>query len=263
MFRQLNRLKEVRYENLPLESQGGRHQEVEVVANLYDENGQPVIQCNIRDITARKRAEEHVQLLIAEVNHRAKNLLAVVQAVAHQTAKYSVPATFAARLSDRIDGLAASQDLLVKNLWNGVEIAELVEVQLAHFSDLIGSRVLIDGPRLQLTLAAAQGIGMALHELTTNAAKYGALSNADGQVRIAWQAVATAAGPTFWMSWLEDGGPTVVPPTRKGFGQIVIGPMAEAAVDGIVEIVFGESGLSWTLTAPVENALASTAGKAQ
>ena len=263
MFRQLNRSKEVRYENLPLESQGGRHQEVEVVANLYDENGQPVIQCNIRDITARKRAEEHVQLLIAEVNHRAKNLLAVVQAVAHQTAKYSVPATFAARLSDRIDGLAASQDLLVKNLWNGVEIAELVEVQLAHFSDLIGSRVLIDGPRLQLTLAAAQGIGMALHELTTNAAKYGALSNENGQVRIAWQAVATAAGPTFWMSWVENGGPTVVPPTRKGFGQIVIGPMAQAAVDGIVEIVFGECGLSWTLTAPVENALASTAGKAQ
>ena len=122
MFRKLRRTNQVRYENLPLESQDGRHQDVEVVANLYDENGRRVIQCNIRDITERKRSEEHVKLLMAEVNHRAKNLLAVVQAVAHQTAKYGDPATFVARLSDRIDGLAAGQDLLVKNQWQGVEV---------------------------------------------------------------------------------------------------------------------------------------------
>ena len=93
-----------------------------------------------------RRSEEHVKLLMAEVNHRAKNLLAVVQAFAHQTAKYGDPSTFAARLSDRIDGLAAGQDLLVKNQWQGVEVADLVEAQLAHFKDLIGTRVLIDGP---------------------------------------------------------------------------------------------------------------------
>ena len=254
MVRNLKRTNHVRYEDLPLESREGRHQEVEVVANLYDENGSSVIQCNIRDITERKRNEEHVKLLMAEVNHRAKNLLAVVQAIAHQTAKYGEPESFAARLSDRIDGLAAGQDLLVRNLWQGVEVADLVEAQLAHFKDLIGTRVLIAGPRARLTMTAAQGIGMALHELATNAAKYGALSNLDGRVRIAWQ-VTAAAKPAFSMSWLEDGGPKVAAPTRKGFGQIVIGRMAEAAVDGVAEIVFREKGLSWSLSAPVENTL--------
>jgi two-component sensor histidine kinase len=257
MVQNLKRANQVRYENLPLESREGRHQEVEVVANLYEENGRPVIQCNIRDISERRRIEEHVKLLTAEVNHRAKNLLAVTQAVAHQTAKYGDPATFMERLSDRIDGLAAGQDLLVKSLWQGVEVADLVEAQLAHFKDLIGTRVLIEGPRVLLTMAAAQGIGMALHELATNAAKYGALSNLEGQVRITWQ-ITSVPKAAFSMSWLEVGGPKVAAPTRKGFGQIVIGRMAEAAVDGTAEIVFREKGLSWSLSAPVENTLASS-----
>jgi len=210
------------------------------------------------DITERKRIEEHNKLLMAEVNHRAKNLLAVVQALAQQTARHSDPAVFVERLSERIAGLAASQDLLVRNQWSGVDVADLVQVQLSHFKDLIGTRVLIEGQRvLTLNMSAAQGIGMALHELATNAAKYGALSNLDGQVRITWQIIA-GAKPAFLISWQEDGGPFVTAPTRKGFGQVVIGGMAEAAVEGRAEIVFRESGLSWTLRAPVENALALT-----
>lgn len=259
MFRRLQCSCEVRYENLPFVAHGGRQQEVEVVANLYDENGQPVIQCNIRDITDRKRSEEHVKLLMAEVNHRAKNLLAVVQAFARQTAKYGDPATFLTRLFDRIDGLAAAQDLMVTNNWHGVEVADIVEAQLSHFKDLIGTRVLIEGPRgLALNISAAQGIGMALHELATNAAKYGALSNFDGQVRITW-GITTTAMPTFSISWLEEGGPRVAAPTRKGFGHVVIGRMAEFAVEGRATIDFRESGLSWTLCAPTASALAFTA----
>jgi len=255
MVSRLKQANELRYENLPLETRDGRHRNLEIVANLYDEDGRPVIQCSIRDITERMRTEEHVKLLMAEVNHRAKNLLAVVQAVAHQTAKHGDPASFAARLSDRIEGLAASQDLLVKNQWQGIEVADVVEAQLAHFKDLIGTRVLIEGPRARLAMAAAQGIGMALHELVTNAAKYGALSNLVGKVRIAWH-ISSTAHPAFSMSWLEDGGPKVAPPTRNGFGQIVIGRMAEAAVEGVAEIVYRERGLSWILSAPVENMLA-------
>jgi two-component sensor histidine kinase len=235
-----------------------------VVANLYDENGRAVIQCNIRDITERKRVEEHNKLLMAEINHRSMNLLAVVQAVAHQTARTGDPATFVARLFDRIDGLAASQDLLIKNQWEGVDLADLVEAQLAHFKDLIGARVMRDGPPVRLTPAAAQGIGMALHELATNAGKYGALSNNDGRVHISWQ-FGTANEPVFLMSWLEEGGPTVALPTRKGFGQMVIGRMVEAAVDGTAEVDYRESGFFWRLSAPLagtlqKGRLASSAG---
>jgi PAS domain S-box-containing protein len=258
MIAELNRTNQIRYEDLPLESRTGRHQEVEVIANMYNEGERPVIQCNIRDITERKRAEEHVKMLMAEVNHRAKNLLAVVQAVANQTAKEGTPATFSARLSERIVALAAGQDLLVRNQWQGVELSELIVSQLDHFRGLIGTRVLLDGPAAELTPDAAQGIGMALHELGTNAAKYGALSKGDGQVLIGWRITGEVA-PQFSMSWLERGGPKLIMPTRVGFGQTVIGRMAQAAVQGAAEIKFAETGLSWSLSAPAENVLTKSA----
>ena len=157
------------------------------------------------------------------------------------------------RLSERIQGLAANQHLLVKNEWLGVEVADLVTAQLAHFSDLIGTRVLLDGPPVRLKPAVAQGIGMALHELATNAAKYGALSNGEGRVRVTWRLA--AKNPAFFMSWVEEGGPKVVPPTRKGFGQMVIGRMVEAAVEGTAKIEYPESGFSWSLSAPFADML--------
>ena len=258
MFATLKRTDEVRYDNLPLEGAAGQRHEVEVVANLYDENGRSVIQCNIRDITERKRSEEHVRLLMAEVNHRAKNLLAVVQVVAQQTAKLGDPATFATRLSDRIGGLAAGQDLLVKTEWHGIEMSDLIEAQLAHFHELLGTRILAKGPPLRLGPAAAQGIGMALHELATNAAKYGALSNRAGKVHIDWR-LSGDREPMFSMSWRESEGPKVEVPTRKGFGQIVIGRMAEGAVNGSAAIDFREGGICWNLTARAEDVAAAAA----
>ncbi len=254
MIQNLKRTSQVRYDDLPLESQKGQHREVEVVANLYNESGRPVIQCNIRDITDRKRTEEHVKMLIAEVNHRAKNLLAVVQAVAQQSAKHGDAETAAARLCKRIGALSAGQDLLVKNHWLGVDVSDLIEAQLAHFKDLFGTRVLLNGPAAQLRADAAQGIGMALHELATNAAKYGALSNGEGRVHINWQVTADT-DPKFLMSWQEDGGPKVAVPVRGGFGQIVIGRLAEAAVQGIAEINYAAAGVSWKLSAPMKAAL--------
>ena len=206
------------------------------------------------DITARKRAEQHALLLMAEVNHRAKNLLGVIQAMIRQTARHGDPETFVARVSERVIGLAASHDLLVENQWQGVDVAELVTGQLAHFKDLIGTRVLLDGPPARLSAAAAQGIGMALHELATNAGKYGALSNREGRVCISWRVNANGE-QGFSMCWLEDGGPPVATPTRHGFGQMIIGPMAGAAVHGVAEILFHPSGIAWTLSAPIAGAI--------
>jgi two-component sensor histidine kinase len=158
-------------------------------------------------------------------------------------------------LSDRIAGLAAGQDLLVKTEWQGIQMSDLVRAQLAHFRELIGTRVLLEGPPARLAAASAQGIGMALHELATNAAKYGALSNREGKVYVRWRLTADH-DPIFSMSWLEQGGPKVQTPTRKGFGQVVIGRMAEAAVNGHADIEFREDGLFWKLSAPAGDVIA-------
>ncbi len=207
------------------------------------------------DITERKRAEEHTLLLVGEINHRAKNLLGVVQAIIRQTARRGDPETFVARLSERVNGLSSSHDLLAENQWQGVGVADLVTGQLAGFTDIIGTRVLLDGPPVLLSAAAAQGIGMALHELATNAGKYGALSNPEGRVLISWR-LSGDEKEAFGMSWIEEGGPAVVTPDRKGFGHLVMGAMAAASVQGTAEVVFHATGIAWNLSAPI----ASTVG---
>jgi two-component sensor histidine kinase len=199
----------------------------------------------IADITERKEREEKEYLLMREVNHRAKNMLSVVDSIAHHTAAKN-PKDFVERFSQRIQALSANQDLLVRNEWKGVEIEELVHAQLAHFTDLIGSRIAVHGPKLHLNAASAQAIGLALHELATNAGKYGALSRTAGHVDIRWG----SDGNTLAMSWTEHGGPPVSAPRRRGFGTIVMDTMAERSVDGTVDLDYASSGLSWRLTCP-------------
>jgi two-component sensor histidine kinase len=205
------------------------------------------------DITERKEREEKEHLLMREVNHRAKNMLSVVDAIAHQTATRN-PEDFVERFSERIQALSANQDLLVRNEWNGVEVEDLVRAQLALFADLIGSRIGVHGPKLRFNAASAQAIGLALHELATNAGKYGALSMDKGRVYVAWGTV----DDTFAMSWTEREGPPVSPPKRRGFGTIVMEAMAERSVDGTVGLDYAPSGLTWRLTCPVLNVLERT-----
>jgi two-component sensor histidine kinase len=204
----------------------------------------------VQDITERKEREEKEHLLMREINHRAKNMLSVVDAIAHQTATRN-PEDFIERFSERIQALSANQDLLVRNEWNGVEIADLARAQLAHFADLIGSRIAVRGPGLRLKAAAAQAIGLALHELATNAGKYGALSTDAGRVDIRWG----INGDTLVMNWTEHEGPPVSAPKRRGFGTIVMETMAERSVDGKVDLDYAPAGLTWRLTCPAANAL--------
>ncbi len=201
----------------------------------------------VTDITERKRYEEHIELLLHEVNHRSKNLLALVQAVARQTAA-SRPNDFIARFGERIRAMAAAQDLLVRNEWRGVDLADLVRSQLAHFEDLIGTRIEIGGPPLLLSASAAQTLGMALHELATNAGKYGSLSNAEGRVAIEWTLEPLeAGGENFAIGWSERGGPAVTEPVRSGFGKTVICSVAGSSLDALVDFTFSPEGLKWRL----------------
>ncbi len=218
-------------------------------------DGRPirVFAANI-DITERKQSEEQRKILMAEINHRSKNLLAVVQAIVNQSARYAEPHAFAHTLSLRLQGLSASQDLLSRNNWRGIEISELVSAQIAHFKDIVGTRIVVEGPPAQLTAAGAQAIGMALHELATNAVKHGSLASETGRVRICWS-VAGKPDPMFSIHWTEEGGSAVSAPSRKGFGHLVTGSLAEAALNGKVVLDFRESGLTWQLSALAADAL--------
>jgi PAS domain S-box-containing protein len=208
----------------------------------------------VEDISARKRAEEQVHLLMREANHRAKNMLGLVQIIARHTAAGN-PEDFVGRFTERIQALAANQDLLARNHHQGADLEDLVRTHLAHFADLVGSRITAIGPRLDLTAAAAQAIGLALHELATNAGKYGALSTDVGRVEIGW----AMTNDTFIMSWTERNGPLVRPPERKGFGSMVIDSMARRTFGGEVQLDYAPSGLAWRLTCPAANALERTA----
>ena len=203
------------------------------------------------DITERKQREDQIGLLMREVNHRAKNLLAIVQSVAFHTARTADPNDFANRFSDRIQALAANQDLLVNSQWLGVELSALVRVQLAHFQELIGRRVTIDGPPMRISPSAAQCIGMALHELATNAGKYGALSNDAGKVQIVWSIGRDGAGKEcFYLDWTESGGPSVQAPTKCGFGTTVISVVPKKQLKAEVIHEYEPTGVSWSLTCP-------------
>src|SRR5215469_2396567 len=185
-----------------------------------------------QDITERKEREEERRereerehLLMRETNHRAKNMLSVVDAIAHQTAA-KTPEDFIERFSERIQALSANQDLLIRNSWHWVEAEDLFRAQLSPFADHIGSRIVMRGPKLRFNAASAQAIGLALHELATKAGKYGALSTDAGRVDVSW----SIAGGTLTMSWIERDGPPVSEQRRRGFGTIVMETMAQRSV---------------------------------
>jgi PAS domain S-box-containing protein len=226
---------------------------VDIMLSPIEIEQRRVVLAVVRDITERKRAEAQVQLLLREVNHRAKNILSVVQAMAQRTAASSSQ-EFISRLSERIRGLSASNDLLVRNQWQNVPLAELVRSQLAHFGDLLENRIAVRGPDLRIKAAAAQVVGMALHELATNAGKYGALSTDTGRVEIVWrlERAGGAGAPTFTMEWSENGGPTVVTPTRRGFGWSVLCELTKASLGADVTLEYPPTGVIWRLGCPAD-----------
>ena len=206
---------------------------------------------------AHKQAEAQIRLLMNEVNHRSKNLLSVVTAIAQQTA-VSNPQEFVKKFSSRVQALAVNHDLLVKSQWRSIDAFELISGQLAHFGDLVGSRILYDGPPIRMSAAAAQSIGMAVHELSTNTVKYGALSGKEGRIKIAWEIDSSGAEPAFSISWTERDGPPILAPSHRGFGTTVVTKMVEMSLDGETVLDYSSAGLIWRLACPLKNILEGT-----
>ncbi|GGC63078.1 sensor histidine kinase [Chelatococcus reniformis] len=235
-------------------AEGVRWWDIHVEPTFGDEGVR--LYCAAVDITELKQGEQRLRFLMREVTHRSKNMLAVIQAMARQTAagSGSLP-EFLHRFGDRLQSLSASQDLLVQETGAGVPLAVLIRSQLGHAADLIGGQIRLDGPPVTLGGDAIQHLGLALHELATNAAKYGSLSTPDGRVNIDWSVEAATEGDRFRMSWREEGGPPVAPPSRRGFGQVVIERTVARTLAGEVELRYAPEGVHWTLDAPADNVL--------
>ena len=227
------------------------------------ENGEPDYFISvIVNISEQKDAEAHRDLLMHELAHRSKNQLAVVQAIAGQSARHAVSLdAFRKDLTARIQGIAASTDLLVRQGWESVSLRELIWRQLEPFG-ANDDRLLCDGPDILLTPDAAQAMGLALHELATNCVKYGAWSLIAGAVQVSWALERDGAEtPHLRVSWTEHGGPLVSPPARKGFGRVMIEQMVAQKLGGRAEMSFAPQGLSWTLVAPAIHVLERRGGE--
>jgi PAS domain S-box-containing protein len=205
----------------------------------------------IRNITERKETQERQKFLMHELAHRVKNKLAIIQAMVRQTARGSTSVEdFQQRITDRIQGLAVSTDLLVAQNWTGASLAELVNRHVEPFSH-DAARLICGGPEIRIDAEAAQALGLSLHELATNSVKHGAWSTPSGIVTIRWVVESDGTGALFLrLSWMERGGPVVTEPARKGFGQTVIQHMVAQRLSARVDIAFAPEGLSWTVHVP-------------
>ena len=199
-----------------------------------------------RDITRQKRAEAQVIVLAREAEHRAKNLLANVRSMVHLS-QSDTPEGLRKAIEGRIEALANVHSLFVQSRWEGAELGRLVEQELSPYSSRGRRRARIEGPSTMLNPELAQAMAIALHELATNAAKYGALSVADGYVRVEWS---HAADRRLVLRWTEAGGPPVKPPTRSGFGTNVMDAMLRGHLKGEVRLDWRAEGLACEIVIP-------------
>ena len=153
---------------------------------------------------------------------------------------------FQERFLARLQAYAATYDALVKREWQGANFDESIKVQLSPLLPKAGDRYTADGPDLLIAPAAAESIGLALHELGTNALKYGALSNETGHVRIGWRVEPSGQQRSIVMEWQESGGPTITQPITRGFGSVVVTDLVEHRTDGKVTLIFAADGVRWT-----------------
>jgi len=220
---------------------------------LRNEAGDIVgLSCASVDVTERKEGEAHLRLLMRELTHRSKNLLAVIQAMARQTARHAGSIDgFLTQFSARLQALAASHDLLVRESWHGASLREIILAQLAACIGSGSGQVTVEGEPVVLRPEAAQNLGLALHELAVNAEKFGALSLPNGRVSIDW-----SLRDGIDLNWREFNGPKVKPRRKKGFGSMVIERNLTRALDATVDLTFDPDGLHCHIVIPASQILA-------
>jgi PAS domain S-box-containing protein len=215
-----------------------------------------------RDITSHKESERRIRVLMREVNHRVKNQYSVILAMIRESGKRSSdPAGFELQVRERIMALADSHDLLVSADWSGATVCELLRAQVKPFAD--SERITLSGPPLLLHPNAVQYLGIAFHELATNATKHGALSVKGGRIVVDWQIVPGDDGTDYLeLAWREEGGPPATPAERTGFGSVVLQRITPQALNGSSEVLYGDSGITWWLRAPLDSVVARDDGDA-
>jgi two-component sensor histidine kinase len=197
----------------------------------------------IEDITQRKRAEQEREILISELNHRVKNLFAVIRALATQGDGVRSSEEYRQVLLGRMDALARTHDLLFDSQWRGAELRSLAST-LQHFAGERGAAgIEVDGPPVELNARQALSVSLVLHELATNATKYGALSVPEGRVRLSWQIEPADEGRRVRLQWQERGGPPVTAPQVTGFGTQLIRRAFGFELDGTADLAFEPEGL--------------------
>jgi two-component sensor histidine kinase len=202
------------------------------------------------DITERKANEHQLRLLLRELTHRSKNLLAVIHAIARQTAARTTSVQdFLDRFGARLTAISGSHDLLVADDWHGASLRMLVEQQLEAHADRFGEGIAIEGEDIMLKPEAVHNLGLALHELTANAEKYGSLSEDLGEICIQWDFCEEAK--KLKLVWQETGGPEVSPPERSGFGRAMLENVVSKALAGDVALTFPAKGVRWEIVIPV------------
>lgn len=205
----------------------------------------------VRDISERKASEEHRNLLIAELSHRVKNALATVISIAAQSRKNKRSMDeFWSAFEGRLRALAATHDVLAEGGWVGADLGRILEYELKPYRSEDGANVALSGPAVVLNPKQSLGLGMVLHELATNAAKYGAFSSDGGRVSVAWE-LAAGAPRRLSIRWVEEGGPAVEPPKRAGFGRVLIERGVGFDLNGAARLDFEPTGLTCTIELPL------------
>jgi two-component sensor histidine kinase len=210
------------------------------------------------EVAKRKRHEEHLEFVLDELSHRSKNLLAVVQSFAHHVARKTENfKDFDAAFSTRLRALADTHDLLVARAWSGTNIRDLIRTQLMPFCEANESRLTSEGPELTLNPKAAEQMGLALHELGTNASKHGAFAAPAGTVTIQWELENHGPDNEYLrIVWTERGGPTLNTPRAAGFGHTVVTKVVPTSLQGKASLQFQSEGIIWTLVVPASSILA-------